>query len=82
MQKLSNNYGSIYTNYPLTLPTAAGIRTQNFALTRAVAVTTSQFTFQSQVHQHQEEFWQAVVNLHLCLEQCKSLVIFFVTIKE
>ena len=42
--------------YPLTLPTATGIKTQNFTLTRAVAVTTSPFTFQTQVHQHQGEF--------------------------
>ena len=49
--------------YPLTLPTATGIRTQNFTLTRAVAVTTSPFTFQTQVHQHQGEFWQTVISL-------------------
>ena len=50
-------------SYPLTLPTATGIVTQNFSLTRAVAVTTSPFTFQTQVHQHQGEFWQTVVSL-------------------
>mgnify|MGYP003126468646 FL=1 len=50
-------------SYPLTLPTATGIVTQNFSLTRAVAVTTSPFTFQTQVHQHQGEFWRTVISL-------------------
>ena len=50
-------------SYPLTLPTATGIITQNFSLTRAVAVTTSPFTFQTQVHQHQGEFWRTVISL-------------------
>jgi len=50
-------------SYPLTLPTATGIKTQNFSLTRVVAVTTSPFTFQSQVHQHQGEFWRTVISL-------------------
>ena len=50
-------------SYPLTLPTATGIVTQNFSLTRAVAVTTSPFTFQTQVHQHQGEFWKTVNTL-------------------
>ena len=50
-------------SYPLTLPTATGIITQNFSLTRAVAVTTSPFTFQTQVHQHQGEFWKTVISL-------------------
>ena len=49
--------------YPLTLPTATGVITQNFSLTRAVAVTTSPFTFQTQVHQHQGEFWRTVITL-------------------
>ena len=49
--------------YPLTLPTATGVITQNFSLTRAVAVTTSPFTFQTQVHQHQGEFWRTVISL-------------------
>ena len=50
-------------SYPLTLPTATGIKTQNFSLIRAVGVTTSPFTFQSQVHQHQGEFWRTVISL-------------------
>ena len=50
-------------SYPLTLPTATGVITQNFSLTRAVAVTTSPFTFQTQVHQHQGEFWRTVISL-------------------
>ena len=55
---------SVFTpSYPLTLPTATGVITQNFSLTRAVAVTTSPFTFQTQVHQHQGEFWRTVISL-------------------
>jgi|TARA_E500000318_G_scaffold51674_3_gene48353 hypothetical protein len=50
-------------SYPLTLPTATGIRTQNWSLTRAVGISTSPFTFQSQVVQHQGEFWRTVVTL-------------------
>ena len=50
-------------SYPLTLPTDTGVITQNFSLTRAVAVTTSPFTFQTQVHQHQGEFWRTVISL-------------------
>ena len=50
-------------SYPLTLPTATGVITQNFSLTRAVAVTTSPFTFQTQVPQHQGEFWRTVISL-------------------
>ena len=33
------------------------------SLTRVVAVTTSPFTFQTQVHQHQGEFWRTVISL-------------------
>lgn len=50
-------------SYPLTLPTATGITTQRFSLTRIVGVSQSPFTRQEQVIQHQGEFWSATVQL-------------------
>lgn len=50
-------------SYPLTLPTATGIQTQRFALTRIVGVSQSPFTRQEQVIQHQGEYWSATVQL-------------------
>jgi hypothetical protein len=45
---------AVYTpSYPLTLPTATGITTQNFSLLRVVAVTESPFTKQEQVYEHE-----------------------------
>ena len=55
---------AVYTpSYPLTLPTATGIQTQRFALTRIVGVSQSPFTRQEQVIQHQGEYWSATVQL-------------------
>lgn len=55
---------AVYTpSYPLTLPTATGIQTQRFALTRIVGVSQSPFTRQEQVIQHQGEYWTATVQL-------------------
>ena len=39
-------------SYPLTLPTATGIRTQNWGLRRITSLTQSPFTLQQQVYQH------------------------------
>jgi len=64
-------------SYPLTLPTATGIRTQNFSLTRAVGVTTSPFTFQSQVVQHQGEFWKTIVTLPPMLRSSANIWLSF-----
>ena len=50
-------------SYPLTLPTATGIQTQRFALTRIVGVSQSPFTRQEQVIQHQGEYWSATLQL-------------------
>jgi hypothetical protein len=50
-------------SYPLTLPTATGITTQRFSLTRIVGVSQSPFTRQEQVIQHQGEYWSATVQL-------------------
>ena len=44
-------------SYPLTLPTVIGVQTQRFALVRTVAVSTSPFTGQDQVVQHEGEYW-------------------------
>jgi len=55
---------AVYTpTYPLTLPTATGIQTQRFSLTRIVGVSQSPFTRQEQVIQHQGEYWSATVQL-------------------
>ena len=64
-------------SYPLTLPTATGVITQNFSLTRAVAVTTSPFTFQSQVVQHQGEFWKTIVTLPPMLRSSANIWLSF-----
>lgn len=50
-------------SYPLTLPTATGIQTQRFSLTRIVGVSQSPFTRQEQVIQHQGEYWSATLQL-------------------
>jgi len=44
-------------SYPLTFPTVSGVRTQKFSLVRTVAVSSSPFTGQDQVVQHEGEFW-------------------------
>ena len=55
---------AVYTpSYPLTLPTATGVTTQNFGLTRTVAVSISPFTKQEQVFQHEGEQWKATFTL-------------------
>ena len=55
---------AVYTpSYPLTLPTATGVTTQNFGLTRTVAVSVSPFTKQEQVFQHEGEQWKATFTL-------------------
>ena len=55
---------AVYTpSYPLTLPTATGVTTQNFGLTRTTAVSVSPFTKQEQVFQHEGEQWKATFTL-------------------
>ena len=55
---------AVYTpSYPLTLPTATGVTTQNFGLTRTIAVSVSPFTKQEQVFQHEGEQWKATFTL-------------------
>ena len=50
-------------SYPLTLPTATGIKTQNWKLERVVAVTESPFTNQQQVFEHDGAQWSATMTL-------------------
>jgi len=50
-------------SYPLTLPTATGIKTQNFGLKRVVAMTQSPFTAQQQVFEHEGSQWNATMTL-------------------
>ena len=50
-------------SYPLTLPTATGITTQNWGLNRVVAVTESPFTFQQQIFEHEGSQWRCTMTL-------------------
>ena len=50
-------------SYPLTLPTATGITTQNWGLERVVAVTESPFTYQQQIFEHEGAQWRATLTL-------------------
>jgi hypothetical protein len=50
-------------SYPLTLPTATGIKTQNFGLRRVIAMTQSPFTSQQQVYQHDGSQWNTTMTL-------------------
>jgi len=50
-------------SYPLTLPTATGIRTQNWGMNRVVSVSESPFTRQQQVFEHQGQRWKATFTL-------------------
>ena len=45
-------------SYPLTLPTATGVTTQNWAISRTVSVTRSPFTRQEQVYEHDGQQWK------------------------
>jgi len=60
-------------SYPLTLPTATGFTTQNFGLRRVVALTSSPFTAQQQVYQHQGEQWKATFTLPPMLKNNASI---------
>ena len=50
-------------SYPLTLPTATGITTQNWGLNRVVAVTESPFTLQQQIFEHEGSQWRCTMTL-------------------
>ena len=55
---------AVYTpSYPLTLPSVTGIKTQNWGLTRVVAITESPFTNQQQVYEHDGAQWKGTLTL-------------------
>ena len=69
---------AVYTpSYPLTLPTATGITTQNFSLLRVVAVTESPFTKLEQVYEHEGSQWKATVTLPPMLKTNASIWLAF-----
>ena len=69
---------AVYTpSYPLTLPTTTGIKTQNFSLSRSVAMSISPFTGQQQVYQHPAELWGAAVALPPMLKAKAAIWIAF-----
>ncbi|MGY9060459.1 MAG: hypothetical protein ACKVHI_11820, partial [Candidatus Puniceispirillales bacterium] len=64
-------------SYPLTLPTATGIKTQNWGLKRVVAMTQSPFTLQQQVYQHSGEQWKTTMSLPPMLKDNASIWLAF-----
>lgn len=50
-------------NYPLTLPTATGVRSIELQASNAVAISRSPFTFASQVHAYSGQMWSASLTL-------------------
>ena len=64
-------------SYPLTLPTATGIKTQNWSLRRITSITQSPFTLQQQVYQHSGEQWGATMTLPPMLKDTASIWLSF-----
>ena len=64
-------------SYPLTLPTATGIRTQNWGLRRITSLTQSPFTLQQQVYQHSGEQWNTTMSLPPMLKDNASIWLSF-----
>ena len=64
-------------SYPLTFPTVSGIQTQTFSLVRNVAVSTSPFTGQDQVFQHEGEFWATQIKFPPMLKDKAATIIAF-----
>ena len=64
-------------SYPLTLPTATGIKTQNWSLRRITSITQSPFTLQQQVYQHSGEQWGATMTLPPMLKDKASIWLSF-----
>ena len=64
-------------SYPLTFPTVSGIKTQRFSLVRTVAVSSSPFTGQDQVVQHEGEFWTTQIKFPPMLKVNAAPVIAF-----
>ena len=69
---------AVYTpSYPLTLPTATGITTQNWGLRKTVAITQSPFTAQQQVYEHDGQQWKATFSLPPMLKENASVWLSF-----
>ena len=64
-------------SYPLTFPTVSGVRTQRFALVRTVAVSSSAFTGQDQVVQHEGEYWTTQISFPPMLKDKAAQIIAF-----
>ena len=64
-------------SYPLTLPTATGIRTQNWGINRVVSITESPFTKQQQVYEHDGQRWKATFTLPPMLKDKASILLGF-----
>lgn len=64
-------------SYPLTFPTVTGVTTQRFSLVRTVAVSTSPFTGQDQVVQHEGEYWTTQIQFPPMLKAKAAVVIAF-----
>ena len=69
---------AVYTpSYPLTLPTATGITTQNWGLRKTVSITQSPFTAQQQVYEHDGQQWKATFSLPPMLKDSASVWLSF-----
>ena len=64
-------------SYPLTFPTVTGVTTQRLSLVRTVAVSTSPFTGQDQVVQHEGEYWTTQIQFPPMLKANAAVVIAF-----
>ena len=64
-------------SYPLTFPTNVGVQTQRFALVRTVAVSSSPFTGQDQVVQHEGEYWTTQISFPPMLKDKAAQIIAF-----
>ena len=64
-------------SYPLTFPTVSGVSTQRFALVRTVAVSSSPFTGQDQVVQHEGEYWTTQISFPPMLKDKAAQIIAF-----
>ena len=64
-------------SYPLTFPTVSGIQTQRFSLVRTVAVSSSPFTGQDQVFQHEGEIWSTQITFPPMFKDKAAVVLAF-----
>ena len=64
-------------SYPLTFPTVVGVQTQRFSLVRTVAVSSSPFTGQDQIVQHEGEYWTTQIKFPPMLKNNASVILSF-----